>query len=97
MATLSYFPLWHRMGGEHLVSGIALMLVIISLLPLYRELKKRFSTPSVPVLWLAIFALFFTVSRIADEITVIALVGLISSLIASLLYRLSDRLWRQEG
>lgn len=89
-ATLSYFPLWHKMGGEHLLSGVALTFAIISFLPLLREIKRH-ATPSAPVIWLALFLLFFGVSRIADEVCVITLVGFISSLVAALIFKLSER------
>ena len=42
-------------------------------------------------MWLFTFILFYTMSRIADEMTVISLVGAISNAIGAILFRIAGR------
>ena len=83
LATLFYFPLWKERGGAAALSGGVLLLLLISAVPLYRFIKEYFRSPSVTLVWLFIFLLFFTLSNIAKEMTVISFVGLIGNLICS--------------
>ena len=90
-AILSYFPLWISKDSETAISGLCLCLLLISALPLLRIVTGALKTPSATVLWGILFLLFFSLSRIADEITVIAFVGFLSNLIGSVFFRLSRR------
>ncbi len=89
VAVLSYFPLWAAEGGESVLSGFTALLLILSALPIYRALKHLLRSPSAWVMWLVCFLVFLLLSRIADEMTVISFVGLISNLIGALLFRLA--------
>ena len=95
VAVLSYFPLWVARDSETAVSGLCLCLLLVSALPLLRVLRGAWKTPSVTVLWGILFLLFFALSRIADEVTAIALCGFISNLIGSLFFMLARRLKRE--
>ncbi len=88
-ATLAYFPLWTQRGSGYVVSGITLTLVIISAVPLLRIVAARLKSPSAPVLWLIIFLFFLTMSKIADELTVISFFGFVGNLLGSLCFRLA--------
>ena len=83
ISTLLYFPLWRERGGAAALSGGVLLLLLISAVPLYRFLKEYLRSPSLTLVWLFIFLLFFTLSGIAKEMTVISFVGLIGNLICS--------------
>ncbi len=92
LATLSYFPLWCKRGGEYALSGITLILLIIAALPLLRTIRARLRSPSAYTVWLIIFLLFYALSKIADEVVVIAFVGFISNLIGAFIFSLSRKI-----
>ena len=87
----SYFPLWIRRGDASVLSGMSLVLIGLALIPLYKHLKGFMRSPSAPTVWLVSFLIFFLLSRIADEMTVISFVGLISNLLGSALFKLSRK------
>ena len=91
ITALLYFPLWAERGSGAVLSGFAAFLLLLSALPLYRLVKRLLSSPSVWVMWLFTFILFYTMSRIADEMTVISLVGAISNAIGAILFRIAGR------
>jgi hypothetical protein len=91
LAVLSYFPIWVAEGGESVLSGVTALLLILSALPLYRALKHLLRSPSAWVMWLICFLLFLLLSKIADEMTVISFVGLLSNLIAAVIFRAARR------
>lgn len=88
VATLMYFPLWREKGAVSVVSGFAVLLLILAAVPAIRYIKERFKTPSAHVMWLLLFIIFLSLSKIADEMTVISFVGFLSNLTASFFFRL---------
>lgn len=87
MATLSYFPLWRKGGAATMLSGFTLLLLLLSVTPLIRILKRWLESPSSTTMWFVIFVSFFILSRIADEMVVISFVGYLGNLIASFIWR----------
>ena len=96
-ATLSYFPLWHGMGGGAILSGVSVLLLLLCFTPLFRFIKERIGTPSAPVIWLTVFITFFVLAEIAEEIKVIAFIGFVGNLIGALFFRLAKRGERKHG
>lgn len=93
-AVLSYFPLWREHGSEELLSGFTLLLLFLSMIPLFRILKAKMKTPAAHTLWFIIFIFFYVFSKIADELTVISFVGFIGNLIGALFFKLSSGMKR---
>lgn len=91
-ATLSYFPLWISKGEAYALSGFALCLSMLAILPFCRHLSGLIRSPSAYLIWLILFVIFFLLSKIADEMTVISFVGFISNLVGALLFKLAARL-----
>ena len=89
VAILSYFPLWIRKSDACALSGIALCLILMAMVPFYKQILSILKTPASYTLWLIAFVLFFFLSRIADAVTVIALVGFISNLAGALIFKLN--------
>ena len=87
---LLYFPLWKDMGGGALLSGFTLLLLLISAVPLFNYVRTTLKTPAAHTMWFISFLLFFSLSRIADQMCVISLVGFISNLIASFLFKAAN-------
>ena len=82
-ATLSYFPIWAARECGAALSGAVLLLLLICIVPLLKHIRRLLKAPSAIGLWLAVFLIFFALSKIADEVTVISFVGLISNLLGS--------------
>jgi hypothetical protein len=96
IATVSYFPIWMIRGDAYVLSGFALCLAMLSLIPFYKHLSKILRSPSAYTVWLILFIVFFLLSRIADEMTVISFIGFICNLLGALLFRLARRLEGKE-
>ena len=89
ICTLSYFPLWRERGAGALLSGFTLLLLFICFVPLCKAVRRLLASPAAHTLWFIAFALFFTLSRIADEMTVISFVGFVSNLLGAVAFKLS--------
>lgn len=97
VATLSYFPLWLAREDASVLSGIAALLLCAALVPMYKYLRRLLRTPSAPLMWFAVFIVFFLLSKIANEMTVISFVGFTTNLIGSLFFKLAERYGREDG
>ena len=97
IAVLSYFPSFGRGGAAGMISGLSLFLLVLISVPLFKFIAERLRSASAPVMWLFIFMLFFSLSRIARQMTVISLVGFISNLVAAVIFRLADRYGGNNG
>ena len=89
VSIFSYFPVWIHREDASILSGLSLLLVAAALIPLYRYVKAALASASAPLMWFILFVVFFLLSRIAEEMTVIAFVGFVSNLIGSLLFRIA--------
>ena len=89
-ATLFYFPVW-AVEGTKIVSGITLLLLALSALPLYKLLRDMLRSPASYTVWLILFLLFALLSKIAEEMTVISFVGFISNTLGAVLLRLGRK------
>ncbi len=85
LSTLSFFPLWLA-GGERSLSAIALILLTLCALPLFRFLKAHLRTPSAWMLWLALFLFLSLFRAIADGLWMISLVAFLGSLLGALCF-----------
>lgn len=95
VSIFSYFPVWRAEGGEVLLSGVALLLLLLAAIPLYKLLSHHLRSPAAYTVWLIAFILFSLLSSIADEMVVISFVGLIGNLLGAVLFRLAGG--RNEG
>ena len=91
ICVLSYFPLWCERGSDYVLSGVALLLLLISLIPLIRIINGKLKSPAAYMVWLIIFILFFSLSKISEQMTVISFVGFVTNLIGSVLFKLAKK------
>lgn len=91
LATLFYFPLWHTRGGAALLSGGTVLLVALSALPLMKFIAEKIRSAASWVMWSFIFVVFFLLSRIADEMTIISFFGAIGNILGALVFKLAKR------
>ena len=97
ICTLLYFPVFRARGGEAMLSGFAALLLILSAVPLFRAMKRYFTSPAAWMIWLFAFLLFRTLSAIAAEAEVIAFTGFLGNLIGAVLWKIADRTGTQAG
>lgn len=89
LATLAYFPVWIERGGAAVLSGFTLILLILAAVPLISFIKKIFASPAAYLMWLIIFVIFFMLSKIANEMTVISFVGFLGNAVGALMFKLA--------
>lgn len=89
VCTLFYFPLWKESAKA--LSGGVLLLVLVSAMPVFKLLKRHFESPASYTVWLALFIIFFALSKIATEMTVISFVGFIGNALGAFMFRLARR------
>lgn len=94
--TLSYFPLWVQKSAETTVSGIAVVFALLSIIPLFRTLKRGSKTPSMWLIWCCVAALLYAVSLIINQALVIAVCGAIANCIGAVIYRCGERIEKKE-
>ena len=90
-AILTYFPIWVAKGGETVVSGFTLLLLLVALIPFWRVIKRALTSPASYTVWLIAFIAFFALSNIAKDMTVISFVGFIGNLLGAALWKLADK------
>jgi len=88
ITTLLYFPIWQKQGGACALSGFVLLLILLALIPLFNLIKSYLASPAAYTLWLLVFIVFFLLSNIAYEMTVISFVGFVGNVIGAVLLRL---------
>lgn len=93
-AILCYFPVWVERGGEYLLSGIAVLLLLIAFIPLSKLIKRALASASALTVWTALFIIFLAVSKIADEMVVITFVGMLSNAVGGGLMKIGERVKR---
>lgn len=96
VCTLLYFPIFAESSPDKLLSLGTLLLLIIAFLPLTRILSAKLKSPSATLIWLIIFLLFYTLSKISDEMIVISFFGFIGNLLGSVFFRLGKKVKTNE-
>lgn len=94
VCTLYYFPLWREMGYQSCIAGGTALLLALSIIPLYKLIKRGFEGFSSYMMWLLLFLLFFGMSRIAEQMTVISFVGFIGNLLGSVCFYIAKKIRR---
>ena len=91
ICTLCYFPLWKHVGYHSCIAGGVALLLALSALPLYKFIRRKLMSFSSYIMWLFLFLIFWGMSRIADQMTVISLVGFIGNLLGAICFHLAGR------
>ena len=91
VCTLYYCPLWKEVGYESCIAGGVALLLALCAIPLYKLIRRSVIGLSSYMMWLLLFLLFFAMSKIADQMTVISLVGFISNLMGAVCFALAKR------
>ena len=78
LCVLEYFPLWIT-SGEKRLSGFALVLLAVCFVPALRLIRRHLKAPSAILFWLLLFLFVCAFRAVMDELFVISLVALTSS------------------
>ena len=91
ICTLSYFPLWKSMGYGSCIAGGSALLLILCFFPLLKFLTSAIRSYGSYMIWLLCFLLFFALSKIAEQMVVISLMGFIGNLLGSLCFGIAKK------
>lgn len=91
VCTLLYFPLWKAGGYASCIAGGTALVLALCLIPIYKLIATRLQSNSSYIMWLILFVLFFALSKIADQMTVISFVGFVSNLLGSVFMGIARR------
>ena len=95
LATLNYFPLWIERGGECVLAGGTVLLAVLSILPLWKYVRRVFRSPASYTVWLVLFVIFFALSKVSEEMTVISFMGFIGNILGAVCFRIAKRRCRE--
>lgn len=96
ICTLMYFPFWREVGYESCIAGGTALLLALCAIPLYKLIKRFFTSYSSYMIWLVLFLLFLALKEIADQMTVISLVGFVGNLLGAVCFYLAKRIGRRD-
>lgn len=91
VCTLLYFPLWRSVGASSVIAGGVALILVLCAMPLFKFFREKLRSPASYVMWFLAFLLFFFVSKVAEEMTVICFVGFVSNLAGAVLFGLAKR------
>ena len=91
VCALTYFPLWKASGYASCLAGGAVIILAVCFVPIYKFISRVMKSYSSYVMWLILFLVFFTLSKIADQMTVISLVGFVSNVLGEVCMRIARR------
>lgn len=96
VVTLCYFPLWVEKSSSATVSGLSLILILISIIPLFRIIKEHIASPSITLIWIIVGVFCIAFKSIIDQILVISFVGALSSIAGTIVFKARPKGDKQE-
>lgn len=96
IATLTQFPVWVNKSSEATVSGLFLMLALVSVIPFFRQIKEYIKSPAVWVLWTVVFGMMIVLRSILDEIIIVCFVGMVANILGAVIYNVGKIIGGEE-
>ncbi len=90
-ATVTQFPIWVERSAGATVSGLFVVFLLLSAIPLFKHFKRFLKNPSAPLMWGLIFGFLAALHTIIDEMLIISMVGLVSNLVGWVLFKLAGK------
>lgn len=90
LVTLEYFPLFKAQPDKG-VSVMAVLFLVIAVIPLWKYVKKALQSPSAWMVWLCIYVFSLAFSPIIQQMKVISLVSLATSLVGALFFKFARK------
>ena len=91
VCTLSYFPLWKNAGYSYCIAGGTALLLVLCFFPLLKFVGRAISSYGSYIVWLLCFVIFYSLSKIADQMTVISLIGFMGNLAGTVCFKIAKR------
>jgi len=82
-------------GGKIIAGGGVLLLVIFAL-PIFKWLNRMLRRATPYVFWTVIFVIFFSLSKISHEMTVISFAGSLGNILGAICFAIEKRRIRRE-
>lgn len=89
-ATLTQFPVWVEKSAEATVSGIFILLAVLSAVPLLKQIKAFIKSPSAWGIWCVLFVVFVALRSIISEMVIVCFWGMLSNVVGACIYKLGD-------
>ena len=96
-ATCAYFPMWVNKGSEATVSGVFVVLALLSLIPILLVFKQKIKTPAVWVMWVILFVTLWGLYQIIEQMLVVAAVGAVSNAAGAGLYKVGESIEKSDN
>jgi hypothetical protein len=88
IATATQFPIWVEKSSEATISGLFLLFALLSALPFVNQIKAWMKSPSVPVMWVILFASFVLMRNIIDEMIAVCFFGMAANILGAGVHKL---------
>lgn len=95
VVTFMQFPLWTYRGEGATISGLALCMAMLCMIPFWRHIKEYFKSPAAVVVFATILAFLLMIRAIIDEMITIMLVATASNCVGWIMYKVADVVKRQ--
>lgn len=95
VAVLLNFPIWIQKSSAATLSGLSLILLVLSCIPFYKAILAYIKSASSPVMWLILFVFCFLFGSIVHEMTIISFVGVISNTVGAVIFKISKKYKRE--
>lgn len=89
-ATLTQFPVWVERSADATVSGMFLILALLSVIPFLKQIREYFRSPDAWVVWCVIFVFFVVLQNIVQEMLIVSFVGLVANIVGKGVYKLGE-------
>lgn len=94
VAAATQFPVWTEKVPGTQIGGMFIFVSLLCLIPLFNHLKIALKSPSSCLLWTLVFVCTWALSKIIDELLIVALVGAIANYAGALLCGIGNYLRR---
>ena len=91
-----HFPVWVERSAEATLSGMFLVLALISAIPLMRVILRSMKTPAAWMIWTLMFLGLFGLREIINEMVVITFAGMCANLAGAVIHKLGGALAGKE-
>lgn len=86
-AAATQFPVWVHESAEATMSGMFLVIVLLSSIPIFRLMRDRLKSPFMPLLWIAFTVVLLALRAIIDDLILIGGIASISNTAGWALYK----------
>ena len=86
-AAATQFPVWVHESAEATMSGMFLVIVLLSSIPIFRLMRDRLKSPFMPLLWIAFTVVLLALRAIIDDLILIGGIASISNTAGGALYK----------